>query len=89
MAVGTGKLEPFKSSKTGSQTISNDAYGVRKGFVDHVMCTEASENVTELEPFKTGPAGPGRNTNPDHPEFIERGPKIKTFPAFSDRRCEY
>ena len=92
MSVGTGKLTPFKKGSTGSTTISSSKSkngATREGFFDNLKTTEASENVTSLEPFKTGPTGPGRNTNPDHPEFMEKGPKIKTFPAFSDRRCEY
>jgi hypothetical protein len=92
MSVGTGKLSPFKKHGTGSTTISSSKSkhgATREGFYDNVDITEASRNVTKLEPFKTGPTGPGRNTNPDHPDFKEGGPKIKTFPAFSNRRCEY
>jgi hypothetical protein len=85
--IGTGELKPFKDSKTGSETISNATDGAkREGFFDKQMITKASRNVTELEPFKMGPSGPGRNTNPDHPPFIERNDNgIRTFPAFSDK----
>jgi hypothetical protein len=98
--IGTGELKPFKDSKTGSETISNATDGAkREGFFDKQMITKASRNVTELEPFKMGPPGPGKNTqavtvnpstgNPTVPPFKEGGPKIKTFPAFSDKPCEY
>jgi hypothetical protein len=88
--IGTGELKPFKDSKTGSETIGNATDGAhRDGFFDKQMITKVSRNVTKLEPFKMGPSGPGKNTNPDHPPFKEGGPKIKTFPAFSDKRCEY
>lgn len=87
--VGTGTLTPFKVSHPGSETISNSTDNAhRDGFLDNFTYTKASRNVTELTPFKTGPESPGRNTNPDHPAFKEGGPKIRTFPAFSDRRCE-
>ena len=88
--VGTGELKPFKDSRTGSETISNSTDNAhRDGFLDNFKYTKASRNVTELTPFKTGPEGPGRNVgNKDVPDFIESGPKIRTFPAFSNRRCE-
>jgi hypothetical protein len=44
------------------------------------MYVDASENVTELTPFKTGPTGPGANTNPDHPPFRSGGNGIPKMP---------
>jgi hypothetical protein len=84
--IGTGELRPFKKDSAGSETISNSTDNAhRKGFTENFTYTKATRNVTELEPFKMGPSGPGKNTNPDHPPFKEGGPKIRTFPAFSDR----
>lgn len=86
--AGTGELTPFKKGHTGSTTIKNTVVGAyREGFMDYCDFTEASENVTKLVPFKTGPEAPGRNTNPDHPSFRERDPGIPTFPAFSKKEC--
>lgn len=88
--VGTGTLTPFKTSYPGCETISNSTDNAhRDGFLDNFTYTKASRNVTELTPFKTGPESPGRNTgNKSVPDFKEGGGKIRTFPAFSDRRCE-
>jgi hypothetical protein len=87
--VGTGELRPFKKDSCGCTTISNSTDGARReGFFDKQEITRASRNVTELTPFKTGPEGPGRNTNPDHPPFMERKDNgIRTFPAFSKREA--
>jgi hypothetical protein len=87
--VGTGELKPFKKDHTGSTTISNSTDNAhREGFTENFTYTKASRNVTELTPFKTGGQGPGRNTNPESPDFKQGGGKIRTFPAFSKARCE-
>lgn len=88
--VGTGELTPFKKGSTGSESIggSTDKEHEREGMTHHVYIDKASRNVTELTPFRTGPEGPGRNTNPDHPAFHERsgsGIPMEGYKPFSDK----
>lgn len=87
--VGTGSLTPFKKGDTGSTSIggSTNKNHVREGFTENVFISTATKNVTELVPFKTGPEGPGRNTNPDHPPFRERrdnGIPYEEYTAFKE-----
>jgi len=82
--IGTGQLTPFKKSSTGSTSIggSTDDYYERKGFTKKVTtCEKASRNVTKLEPFKTGPTGPGRaTTGGGVPQFRKRDNGIPKMP---------
>jgi hypothetical protein len=91
--IGTGELEPFKDERVRVTSYSHGTnWGQREGFCENVMTEiEASENVTKLEPFKTGPEGPGRKRdNPGVPAFKERDNGIPKMPRpFSDAKCEY
>jgi len=53
--VGTGKLKPFKKDDTGwgVETISSSKSKngpSRGGFFDNLMTTQATKNVTKLDP---------------------------------------
>jgi hypothetical protein len=87
--VGTGELTPFKKGDTGSTSIggSTSKEHVREGFTPNVNIDRASNNVTELTPFKSGPSGPGGNRNEDHPAFHERDgalPNPHGYKAFKE-----
>jgi len=82
--VGTGELTPFKKGSTGSECYegSTSKEHVREGFTHNVNFERTDKNVTELEPFKTGPTTPGRNMQADTTKMEEGDQGNPTYPAF-------
>lgn len=84
--VGSGRLEPFKKGDTHSESIggSTAKEHVRGGFMENVMITRASREESELTPFKTGPTGPGVNTQGERKQPTTGNPGVPTFREKSD-----